>query len=156
MAKVRAIEAAPAIGPRFQGSLRRARRVVSCLIGVGLVALLAGCGRIQQRGPSAPDGFSVTLATEPAPPVVGDGFVIITMADSAGEPVDGARLSLEGNMSHAGMAPVFAQASDGQQGVYRVPFQWTMAGDWFLDLRATLAGGQRVDRRFPVRVEASP
>ena len=156
MAKVRAIEDAPVTGPRLRASLSRAGRVASCLLGVALVAQLAGCGRIQRHSSGAPDSFKVTLTTEPAPPLVGDGLVIVTLADSAGRPVDGARLNLEGNMSHAGMVPVFEQATGGQQGVYRVPFQWTMAGDWIIDLKATLPQGQRLDRQFPISVLASP
>ena len=45
--------------------------------GVALLLLLAGCGRVQQANPATPDSYAVTLAADPAPPVVGDALVIL-------------------------------------------------------------------------------
>jgi hypothetical protein len=130
----------------------RARCGAVCLLGVLL--LLAACGRAQQANPTTHDSFAVTLATDPAPPVMGDAAVVVTLHDAAGQPVDGARLAVEANMSHAGMVPVMGHADAGQGGVYRVPLQWTMAGDWYVDVKFTLPDGQIVTRRFPVTVQA--
>jgi hypothetical protein len=123
-----------------------------CLPGLMLLLLLAGCGRVQQANPSTQDSYLVTLATDPAPPLVADGAVIVTLRDAAGQPVDGAQLTVEANMSHAGMAPVFGSASAGQGGAYRVPLKWSMGGDWFVDVKFTLPDGKIVARRFPVSV----
>ena len=57
---------------RRQTALRDRRGAV-CLLGVTLLLLLAGCGRVQQANPTTPDSYVVTLAADPAPPVVGDG-----------------------------------------------------------------------------------
>ena len=57
---------------RRQTALRDRRGAV-CLLGVALLLLLAGCGRVQQANPATPDSYVVTLAADPAPPVVGDG-----------------------------------------------------------------------------------
>jgi hypothetical protein len=116
--------------------------------------LLAACGRAQQANPTTRDSFAVTLATDPAPPVMGDAAVAVTLHDAAGQPVDGAQLAVEANMSHAGMVPVMGQANASRDGVYRVPLKWTMAGDWYVDVKFTLPDGQIVTRRFPVSVQA--
>jgi hypothetical protein len=125
-----------------------------CLLTVVLLLMLAGCGRIQQANPTTQDSFSVTLATDPAPPVAADGALVVTLHDAAGQPVNDARLAIEANMTHAGMTPVMADGKAGKDGVYRVPLTWTMGGDWFVDVRFTLPDGQKVARRFPVRVLA--
>jgi len=147
---------------------------VLVLLGAALALTLAGCGRMQQADPTTKDNFSVTLATDPAPPVatdgavangaVANGTVIVTLRDAAGQPVEDAQLALEANMSHAGMTPVIVDgastdgastgSADGKDGVYRVPLTWTMAGDWYVDIRFTLPDGQKIARRFPVQVLA--
>ena len=132
----------------------RDRRKAVCLLGVALLVLLSGCGRAQQANPTSNDDFTVALTTDPAPPVMGDGAVMVTLHDAAGHPVDNAQLALEANMSHAGMTPVNAAGARGEDGVYRVPLMWTMAGDWVVDVRFTLPDGQKITRRFPVNVLA--
>jgi hypothetical protein len=124
------------------------------LFGVALLVLLAGCGRVQQANPATPDSYAVTLAAEPAPPVVGDGALSVTLRDAAGRPVDNAQLAIEANMSHAGMTPVMADGAAGKDGVYRASLTWTMAGDWYVDAKFTLPDGQKITRRFPVQVLA--
>jgi hypothetical protein len=138
---------------RHQTALR-VRRGTVCLLGVALLLLLAGCGRVQQANPATQDSFAVTLAADPAPPVVGDGAVSVTLRDAAGRPVDNAQLAIEANMSHAGMTPVMADSAAGKDGVYRVPLAWTMAGDWYVDVKFTLTDGQKITRRFPLQVLA--
>ena len=123
------------------------------LVGLALVGVIVvGCGRAQNAAPETSDGFTVTFATEPVAPAVGDGTLIVTLTDAGGRLVDGAQLAVEANMSHAGMTPVNAVATGSQAGIYRVPLAWTMSGDWFVDVKFTLPDGQAVTRRFPVNV----
>jgi hypothetical protein len=145
-------EASPS--PRSRQTALRDRRGAVCLLGVALLLLLAGCGRVQQADPTPSDSYVVTLAVDPAPPVVGDGAVIVTLRDAADQPVDDAQLAIEANMSHAGMTPVVADSAASKDGVYRAPLTWTMAGDWYVDVSFTLPHGQKITRRFPVQVLA--
>ena len=128
-------------------------RRVCVLVGVVLLfGALSSCGRISRADPTTQDGYVVTVVIEPSPPAVGPGALTVALKDQAGQPVDGARLEVEANMSHAGMVPVLASAGESQAGLYRVPLQWTMAGDWTVDLKFNLTDGSRVARRYPVIV----
>jgi hypothetical protein len=117
-----------------------------------LACLSSGCGRAQHADPTTHDSYKVTLTVEPSPAVMGPGELAVTLQDQGGQPVDGARLEVEANMSHAGMVPVLAGTATSAAGVYRVPLAWSMAGDWYVDLTFTLPDGQHVARRYPVQV----
>jgi hypothetical protein len=123
--------------------------LLSFSIAAGLVA---GCGRIQTGGPEAATDVTIDLAIEPAEPVVGPSQLVVTVTDSAGQPLDNAILEIEGNMSHAGMVPVLAETTTGDDGRATVPFEWTMGGDWLVTVQATLPDGQTATQEFPVTV----
>jgi len=92
----------------------------------------------------------VTWSLAPTPSVVGPSTLTVAVRDSAGAPVAGATLKLEADMSHAGMAPVFADATERGQGVYEIPFSFTMRGDWVLLVSVVLPDGARLERRIDV------
>ena len=76
--------------------------------------------------------------------MVGATRLLIEVSDAAGGPVAGAEVRVEGNMNHAGMAPVFASAVEEEPGMYVVPgFRFTMAGGWILTVRVTLPDGRQ-------------
>ncbi len=115
------------------------------------LTLLTACGRIQPA-PADTTGVQIELAVDPASPAVGPARLLVTLTGPDGQPIDGATVEVEGNMTHAGMTPVFVQTTASEQGRYTVPFEWTMAGDWIVTVRVTLPGGEQVRREFPVRV----
>jgi YtkA-like len=53
-------------------------------------------------------------------------------------------------MSHAGMAPVFEEASETGPGQYQAHLRFPMAGDWVILLHLWLPGGQKLERQFNV------
>ena len=63
----------------------------------------------------------------------------------------GARIKLEGNMSHAGMAPVFADAKETETGRYQSSMDLSMAGDWYVSARVTLADGRQFGREIELK-----
>jgi hypothetical protein len=125
------------------------------LIAVLFGGLLTACGRIQQSQPENADEVTLDMALEPDQPVVGSTSLIFTLTDQAGQPINNATLKVEGNMTHAGMTPVFGEASTGKDGRYVVPFEWTMGGDWFVTVDVTLPDGQEISREFPVTVSGN-
>lgn len=127
---------------------------VILMVLVTLVLSAAGCQRAsqQQGGDEAPDvAIALTLAPDPA--VVGRAQLTVTLADQANQAIDGATVRLKGDMSHAGMQPVLADAGGDGGGVYTADLTWTMAGDWFVTVTADLPDGRTAVRRFDLTVQ---
>lgn len=127
------------------GAAARCRRLLAAAACVAAL-LAAGCG-----GP-AETASSVRVEHEisPHPPRVGHATIDLRLSDGAA-PVTGARVTLEGNMNHAGMAPVFAGAHEVEPGRYRASLEFTMGGDWVVLVRAALGDGRRLERPLDVR-----
>jgi hypothetical protein len=105
-----------------------------------LLPFLSGC---RGDGGQSEPSLVLEVGISPTPPSVGPARLIISLHDTSGAPIPGADIAVEGNMSHAGMTPVLATAQEVAPGQYSVPeFVFTMAGDWFLILRATLPDGR--------------
>lgn len=111
-----------------------------------LLIVMTGCRR---SGQDLTD-VEVSLVVNPNPPQIGEAVVTVTLADSAGQPITDADVELEGNMSHAGMAPTFAQPTEVAPGRYEAPLEFNMAGDWFILVRATLPDGRQLERQVDV------
>ena len=103
---------------------------------------LAAC-----RQQSLPPGVTIEAEISPRPATAGPVTVILRIADH-GKPLAGARVNLEGDMSHAGMAPVFSDAKENAPGRYQGILQLTMGGDWVVLAHVTLANGQKIERQI--------
>jgi hypothetical protein len=116
----------------------------------GLGACLAAVGCAPAAAPAAATrNVSLDWRIFPDPPVAGPVRVSLVLVDGAtGHPVRGAAVRLEGNMSHAGMRPVFGAAREVSPGTYEAPLELTMGGDWFLLIDATLPEGGTVRRQL--------
>jgi hypothetical protein len=109
------------------------------------VAGISGCLIIKPD----PD---VRILAEVEPHRVGQVTVTVRVTQpSTGKPITGANVRLEGNMSHAGMAAVFAETTEVEPGLYRTNMEFTMAGDWLLSVYVTLKEGLHVDRQFEIK-----
>jgi hypothetical protein len=108
---------------------------------------VAGCGRAAD--PS--DSISVSWTLDPAPPVAGAPMVArLTLRDATRQPLTGARLRLEGLMSHPGMAPVTAEIVERDSGTYEAQMQFSMAGDWILLVTGQLADGTSIKKQIEI------
>jgi hypothetical protein len=120
---------------------------LSVLLLPGVAALfVTGCSRPTDASPVV----TIEHAISPEPPKVGPATVILKLADSSAKPVSGARITLEADMSHAGMAPVFEEASETEPGQYKAHLKFGMAGDWVILLHVRLPSGQTLERQFNV------
>ncbi|MCX6045323.1 MAG: FixH family protein [Chloroflexi bacterium] len=115
------------------------------LMGFVLLActMLAACGR--EKSISNTSNLNVTLMPAPGQ------AIIVQLTDASGQPVNDAVVSIEGNMQHAGMAPVTAngvrdEADGAKDGKYQVPFSFTMLGDWVLTVSIQRADGTKVQQ----------
>jgi len=98
--------------------------------------------------PAKPPDIALQYEIAPQPPRVGATTIDIKLTDKNGAPVGGARVDLEGNMSHAGMGPASVEAKEIQAGNYRGTLQLTMAGDWIVLVHVTLPDGQKLQRQI--------
>jgi hypothetical protein len=131
-------------GVRFCGKSRwqlPATALCVCLV------LAQGC-RHQNE---ALTDLTVVHEVSPQPPRVGPVTITLRVIDSSGQPVPGARIRLEGNMSHAGMVPAFADAAEIERGRYRAILELSMAGDWVVLVHLTLPNGSKLDRQFEIK-----
>lgn len=120
-----------------------------------LVALHAWPAAACHRpAPAADLTLDWTLA--PSPPVVGPAVLTLRCVDGDGRPVRGATLRVEGHMSHPGMAPVLATATERDEGTYEAELELTMRGDWILLVSGSLPNGETLDRRIEVPNVRSP
>lgn len=123
--------------------------VAAVLVLIVLTQALAACGP-----PATPtNDLVLTLHVEPATLQVGQANLVVTVTDKDGKPVDDARVEVEGNMTHPGMAPVTAQVEGGTNGTYRLPFTWSMGGDWVISVTARLPDGRQSQADFPFSVD---
>jgi len=112
----------------------------------GIVLLTVACSRS-----AAKSSTSVTdREVSPHPARVGPVTVSFHLNDAA-KPVSGAQVSLEGDMTHPGMAPVFAGAHEVAPGQYRGSLTLNMPGDWVLLLHITLPDGRKLEDQIDVR-----
>jgi hypothetical protein len=126
---------------------------------ITLLALLtalfaAGCRQSAPTSTTA-DSLQVAVTAEPNPPVSGKAQLVIIVKDASGSPVSDATVSARGDMTHAGMVPVIRDNVIGTNGIYSVPFEWTMGGDWSVDVTVRLRDGTATTRTFRYSVGES-
>jgi YtkA-like len=126
--------------------LRRSSLVALCVS----LAFLHGC---RQQVVRLVD-VNLTYEISPQPPRVGPTTIIFTLTDS-GKLVSGGHITVEANMSHPGMIPVFADATEIEPGRYRAIVDLSMAGDWVVLADATLPTGRKMKLRFEINGVAS-
>lgn len=115
----------------------------SLVVFLFLTLLAFACQKSQK-----PPDISVQYEIAPQPARAGTSTIILKLTDKNGAPVGGARVDVEGNMSHAGMAPISSEAKETERGTYRGTLQLTMAGDWIVLVHITLPDGQKLQRQI--------
>ncbi len=75
----------------------------------------------------------------------------LAISEPGGQPLTGAKVGLEGDMSHAGMSPEFGDAREIGPGRYQGMLHFTMAGDWVILLHVTLPAGQTLERQIDIK-----
>jgi hypothetical protein len=115
---------------------------------LGVLGLVAtGC----RHAADQTAGIVVDQQVSPQPARVGAETVRVQLKErSTGQAVGGARVSLEAEMSHPGMAPVLADASEIAPGKYEGRIQFSMAGSWVILLHITLPDGKKIEREIRV------
>lgn len=109
------------------------------------VCLMAGCQPATDESATIETDWTVT----PQPPTAGPVLLALTLTDrSSGQPLPGAEVRIEGDMTHPGMKPVFSTAREVAPGRYEAPVELTMAGDWVISIDARLRDGRSIEQQF--------
>lgn len=118
------------------------------------VLLTVGCSRVSQETETA--GVQVELVEPLFPAAVGKETLNIRVFDAGSQPINNAKISVRGDMTHAGMVPILAETENGDKGLYQVPVEWSMGGDWILTVQVTLPDGTTVEKTFPRTIANDP
>ena len=130
-----------------------ARTISVSLLAFSLSLTLSACQRTSQQNNADPvSGVVMTFTVDPDPTLVGLTQAVIMLTGADGQPVTGATVAIKGDMTHAGMQPVLADATEEASGSYRAEFAWTMSGDWIVTVTATLADGTVAEQQFDLSV----
>ena len=127
--------------------MRKTIALTLCLV------LFAACR--QESRPAAEADLTISLRLLPAEASVGEAELLIDIADADGRAVNPARVDVRGDMDHAGMTPVLRDDVQGSAGQYRVPFEWTMAGDWTVTVKLTFADESSLEETFELSVSGA-
>lgn len=78
--------------------------------------------------------------------------ISLELTEPDGSPIKGAKVTAEGNMSHAGMVPIYFTFEETSPGRYLAKTRLTMAGDWILSVAAKTSDNRSVTRDIPYRL----
>jgi hypothetical protein len=121
--------------------------------------VVAACAPPQPAQTSQTGDVNVGVVIETGG-AVGPFTLQITLTDDKTAPIKDASVQVQGTMNHAGMVPVdsgpIRDDADGRSdGVYPIPFEFTMRGDWILTLTITLPDGTTVHKDVQVSVHGT-
>src|SRR4051812_9938423 len=117
-----------------------------------ILLLAAGCRQPTPTPDTSARIAQIALTIAPQPPVVGAATLTITVTQQ-NQPLAGVAVAVRGDMTHAGMSPVLANAKTDAQGKIDVPFKWSMSGDWIVTVTVTLADNSQVSQDFNITVK---
>lgn len=140
------------------------------LLGAAAVALasaaIAGCGDREKGGAEAPGAeksamqavgpFRLAVRNRPEMPAVGDNRLFITVQDTSGAPVSGARIEVKVAMQAMGAMPRMESRGvirEVKTGTYEAKYGLGMAGEWDADL--TIRSTQGASAQASYRLSTS-
>ena len=124
--------------------MSRIGRQISALL---LILAIAGCR--QQQHTTA----DIQLELSASVTHVGETTLLVSVSDKAGKAIaNPGSLSVRGDMNHAGMAPVIAESDAAIDGVFALPFEWTMAGGWIVEASLKLPNGDVANKTFAFEI----
>ncbi len=109
-----------------------------------IVSLLSACGG---RNSAQTNSSNYDISIDAESTNLGQTNLMVTVLNENGEPINDATVNIKGDMTHAGMQPVLGETSSADNGVYTIPYEWTMAGDWFVTIDITFADGSTATER---------
>jgi hypothetical protein len=97
-------------------------------------------------------GLQVWLSSTPAQPLVGTAAVDAYVAGSDGQPVSGAKVTFDTDMTNMSHGPYLVAADPGAAGHYQGQVHFSMPGPWRIITVIERAGAPTVRLRFEFRI----
>lgn len=121
---------------------------------LAFAAIVAGtaCTRRSAAPDEAPDVL-VSATFSPSPPVAGAGWLTLSFENRSGVPTQVSSLEVKADMTHPGMRPWLAEVDSIEDSQVTLAVEWSMAGDWLLQIEAELEDGRRLRRTLPAAVD---
>lgn len=120
------------------------------LTAIMTLLLTVGCQRASQQEDTS--GIDLSIFAESLN--VGETVLVVAVNDADGSPITNARLLVRGDMTHAGMVPVLRDnITENDNGIYTIPFEWSMGGDWIVTVDATLPDGRTTTQDFNLTID---
>jgi hypothetical protein len=129
-------------------------RQISLTLLLAVMVLGVGCVRISQD--DQPSTLKIELVEPLFPPAAGKDTLNIRLFDMENQSVNDATITVKGDMTHAGMIPILAETSGGDNGLYQLPIEWPMGGDWVLTVQVALPDGTLAEEIFPLTISSDP
>ena len=117
-----------------------------CLVGVSANFWSGGCSRKSHQ-----TGEVALTCTFEAHPRIGPTAITCKLTGAAQAPITGARVSLEADMSHAGMSPAFGEAKETSPGTYDGTLDLNMRGDWVVTAHVVLPDGETLNQEIKIQ-----
>lgn len=152
---------APGVRSLGRPTRRHATLLLTLLVALVPALVLTGCRPSEGTSPGA-SSTSTTAAGAPepvridleAPPAVGVVPVAVYVLEGS-TGVSGATVQVTGDMTHAGMMPVEAEAVEVEPGLYRAEtFAFSMAGDWIVTAEVRYPEGRVITAEVLLNVPA--
>lgn len=144
----------------------RRQAVIASAILVAL-AILPSCGRREERSTEstatsgsvqAVGSFQVSIANRPERPIVGDNTFVMTLRDSSGAPLTGAKASALVVMPAMGAMPRMESRGEFREtksGIYEAKYGLQMQGDWDITISIQAPDGRRADAIYRLSTNTS-
>ncbi len=97
--------------------------------------------------------LTIEAAGFSGPLPVGETALEVTVRDGAGLVVERASVQARGDMTHPGMTPIFGIGVETAPGIYSVPLNLNMGGDWVITIDVTSANGLSATQQVNLQVE---
>lgn len=120
------------------------RYVAAALVILLALVAVVLVGKFVQPAPAAPSAVQIHMTSNPFPSSVGVQTLLVALTQADGTPVEAAAVQLSAEMMMPGMLPLNGRAGHYADGQYPFEVTWSMAGDWQVQVQATLADGATV------------
>jgi len=110
------------------------RSQILVVLVISLSMILAACGGADSTNPpeTTPTPVTITMSTNPNPPVVGDVELQFTVVDMNGQPASGANFDVIADHTEMNGMAMHGVATEQGKGRYAINTNFTMPGKWKL------------------------